>query len=133
MKVVLDTNVLVSGIFFSGPPFQILQAWRNRTIQFVLSVEILDEYRRVSMELAKQFPGIDISSFLDLVTVNSKIIESLPLPAPVCVDPDDDKFIACAIAGKTNIIISGDGHLLKVDGFRNIRVYKPREFVDKYL
>ena len=75
--------------------------------------------------------GIDISSFLDLVTVNSKIIESLPLPAPVCVDPDDDKFIACAIAGKTNIIISGDGHLLKVDGFRNIRVYKPREFVDK--
>jgi predicted nucleic acid-binding protein len=49
------------------------------------------------------------------------------------VDPDDDKFIACAIAGKTNIIISGDGHLLKVDGFRNIRVYKPREFVDKYL
>ena len=125
--------MLVSGIFFSGPPFQILQAWRNRTIQFVLSVEILDEYRRVSMELAKQFPGIDISSFLDLVTVNSKIIESLPLPAPVCVDPDDDKFIACAIAGKTNIIISGDGHLLKVDGFRNIRVYKPREFVDKYL
>jgi putative PIN family toxin of toxin-antitoxin system len=125
--------VLVSGIFFSGPPFQILHAWRNRTIQFVLSVEILDEYRRVSMELAKQFPGIDISSSLDLVTVNSKIIESLPLPAPVCVDPDDDKFIACAIAGKTNIIISGDGHLLKVDGFRNIRVYKPREFVDKYL
>jgi putative PIN family toxin of toxin-antitoxin system len=105
--------VLVSGIFFSGPPFQILHAWRNRTIQFVLSVEILDEYRRVSMELAKQFPGIDISSSLDLVTVNSKIIESLPLPAPVCVDPDDDKFIACAIAGKTNIIISGDGHLLK--------------------
>lgn len=125
--------MLVSGIFFSGPPFQILHAWRNRTIQFVLSVEILDEYRRVSMELAKQFPGIDISSSLDLVTVNSKIIESLPLPAPVCVDPDDDKFIACAIAGKTNIIISGDGHLLKVDGFRNIRVYKPREFVDKYL
>ena len=133
MKIVLDTNVLVSGIFFSGPPFEILQAWFNRTIQFVLSVEILDEYRRVSMELAKQFPETDISSFLDLVTVNSKMIETPPLPGPVCEDPDDDKFIACAIAGKTKMIVSGDKHLLKVDGFRYIRVYKPRDFVDKYL
>ena len=112
MKIVLDTNVLVSGIFFSGPPFEILQAWFNRTIQFVLSVEILDEYRRVSMGLARQFPEIDISSFLDFVTVNSMMIETPPLPVPVCEDPDDDKFIACAIAGKTKIIVSGDKHLL---------------------
>jgi putative toxin-antitoxin system toxin component, PIN family len=133
MRIVLDTNVLVSGIFFTGPPFEILQAWRDRKIQLVLSIEILDEYRRVATELGSQFPDVDISSFLDLVTVNSNIVEAPALPEPVCADTDDDKFIACAIASKTKLIVSGDKHLLKADGFRNIRVFKPRDFADKYL
>jgi uncharacterized protein len=51
----------------------------------------------------------------------------------VCEDPDDDKFIECAIASKTEIIVSGDKHLLKVTGYQGINVLKPREFVDFYL
>lgn len=133
MKIVLDTNVLVSGIFFSGPPLEILKAWRERKIQLLLSDEVLDEYRRVAAELGTQFPAIDISSLLDLITVYSNIIEPVTLPEPVCTDPDDDKFIACAIAGKSGIIVSGDKQLLKVDGYRKIRVIKPRDFVEKYL
>ena len=133
MKLVLDTNVLVSGIFFSGPPFKLLQAWQKREIQIVLSLEILHEYRRVAGALAEQFPAIDISGFMDMLTVNSVLIEAPALSKPVCADPDDDKFIACAIAGKVKTIVSGDKHLLKVDGFRNIRVLKPREFIEKYL
>lgn len=133
MKIVLDTNVLVSGIFFSGPPYKILKAWHERKIQLVLSVEILDEYRRVAAELGSQFPDIDISSFLDLITVYGDIIEAPPLPDRVCDDPDDDKFIACAMAGKIKVIVSGDKHLLKTNGFHNIHVLKPRDFVEKYL
>jgi predicted nucleic acid-binding protein len=45
MKVILDTNVLVSSIFFSGPPYRILEAWRKGKVQFILSSEIIDEYR----------------------------------------------------------------------------------------
>lgn len=51
MKIVLDTNVLVSGIFFSGPPRRIMDAWTEGVIQFVVSVPILEEYRRVATEL----------------------------------------------------------------------------------
>ena len=51
MKVVLDTNVLVSGIFFSGPPAGILRAWSQGKFQLVLSPEILDEYKRVSADV----------------------------------------------------------------------------------
>jgi AbrB family looped-hinge helix DNA binding protein len=47
VRIVLDTNVLVSGVFFGGPPGRILEAWRDRRIQLVLSPEILGEYQRV--------------------------------------------------------------------------------------
>jgi len=50
VKVVLDTNVFVSGVFFSGPPHQILQAWRGGKLQLVISPENFDEYSRVGVE-----------------------------------------------------------------------------------
>ena len=56
-----------------------------------------------------------------------------PLPEPVSVDPDDDKFIACALAADTKLIVSGDRHLLDIDGYQDIRVLKPRRFVNIYL
>jgi len=49
MKVVLDTNVLVLGIFFAGPPSMIVQFWRNRKIELLVSPEILEEYYRVAV------------------------------------------------------------------------------------
>ena len=58
MKVVLDTNVFVSGVFFSGPPYQILQAWRDQKIELIVSPEILAEYQRVSQILAAPYGGV---------------------------------------------------------------------------
>jgi hypothetical protein len=54
MRVVLDTNVFISGVFFGGPPYQILKAWRDGEVQVVLSAEILDEYQRVGHTLGEQ-------------------------------------------------------------------------------
>ena len=70
---------------------------------------------------------------IDLVTVSAKMFPDEKLGEPVCDDPDDDKFIACALAGKSKLIVSGDKHLLKVSGFRGVRILKPREFVDTYF
>lgn len=133
MRVILDTNVFVSGVFFSGPPHQILKAWRDGKLRLVISAEILDEYRRVGQALGEQFPAINLGPFLDLVAATAEMCPAQSLPAPVCVDPDDDKFLACAVAGKIKVIVSGDKHLLQVSGYRNISVLKPREFVDAYL
>ena len=47
MRIILDTNVFVSGVFFTGPPYEILRGWRDGKWQLVISPEILDEYRRV--------------------------------------------------------------------------------------
>ena len=133
MKVILDTNVFVSGIFFSGPPFKILQAWRNDSIQLVISPLILEEYREVALRLADRYAPVDILSIIDLVMVNSDIVQAESFAEPVCEDPDDDMFLACAIGSSVRTIVSGDKHLLKVDGFQDITVIRPKAFVNRYL
>ena len=133
MKVVIDTNVLISGIFFSGPPSEILKAWRKGDIQFVLSSDIADEYVKVARILANDFPGIEINSILTLILTNSEIIQAPAMPHQVCEDLDDDKFLACALAGKCPVIISRDKHLLKLSGYQGINILSPRVFVDRYL
>ena len=133
MKIVLDTNVFVSGIFFSGPPFQILQAWKERKIQFVLSQEIVSEYQRVAEALANKYTIVDISGIIELVTIYSEIVETDGYEIIECEDPDDNKFVECAMAGNCKTIVSGDKHLLKLSGFQNINVLTPRKFVDLHL
>ena len=70
---------------------------------------------------------------LDYVIQNAEVCFAQPLCEPVCEDPDDDKFLACALNCGSKVIVSGDKHLLKVSGYQNIEVLKPRDFVNKYL
>lgn len=133
MKVILDTNILISGIFFSGPPYEILEAWKKGDVQFVLSSEIIDEYIKVSKVLGDRFSGVEISPILMLIITHSETIQSPPFPHQVCEDPDDDKFLTCALSSESKIIISGDKHLLKLSGYRGIAILTPRAFVEQYL
>lgn len=133
MRIVLDTNVVISGVFFSGPPYQILKSWRDEKLQLVISDEIFDEYQRVAEILSIQFPGIDLGPILDLIAIKSELVSPPPLFERVCDDPDDDKFLACALTGKVKLIVSGDKHLLKVSGYHGIKVIRANKFVDEYL
>jgi len=133
MRLILDTNVFISGVFFSGPPYEILNAWRHRKMDLVISPDILDEYRRVGEQLAKRYPGVDLEPFLELLAIKARIVESSLLVESVCSDPDDDKFIACALASRTKLICSGDKALLKASGYRGIKILKPKEFLETYL
>ena len=74
MRVVLDTNVLMSGIFFAGPPTRILAAWAEGRLDLVATVEILAEFRRVGKRLAKQYPSIDVDPVLDFIIREGRII-----------------------------------------------------------
>lgn len=133
MNLVLDTNVFISGVFFSGPPHVILRAWRDGIIRLFVSPEIIAEYRRTGEELAAGFPGVDLNPWLDLVAAAATVVKAPPLPKQVCADPDDDKFLACALAGETKLVISGDKALLAVSGYREIAVLSPRQFIDRHL
>jgi len=133
VKAILDTNVLISGIFFSGIPYEILAAWRDRKIELIISPEILEEYRRVGEEMEIRFPGVEIAPFLELLAIEATMVSAMPLTDSVCTDPDDDKFLACAVASNAKVICSGDKALLKTTGYRGIEVLAPRSFADRFL
>ena len=131
MRLVLDTNVFISGVFFAGPPFDILKSWRVGQVEIVVSAEILDEYRRVGVELSEKYATVDLFPFLELLISHAIVVHAPPLNERVCSDPDE--FMACALAGRSKFICSGDKALLKISGYRGISVVTPRVFVDQYL
>jgi putative PIN family toxin of toxin-antitoxin system len=127
VRAVLDTNVVISGIFFGGTPGRILAAWRAGRFRLVTSPLILDEYRRVARELGARSPGLDIGPILDMLTIHAEVHADVPLDAPHCRDPHDDKFLSCAeVAGA--VLVSGDKDLLAVHGRLGVRVLSPAAF-----
>ena len=133
MRGIINTNVLISGIFFGGPPAKILEAWRGGELKLIVSPEILEEYFEVCARISVRNPDIDIAPILFLIARNSQVVESQPLAEQISRDVDDDKFIACAIASGTRTIISGDNDLLTASGYKKIKVVTPRDFVDRRI
>lgn len=133
MKVVLDTNVVMSGIFFGGIPGQILRAWGGGAFELVLSADILEEYRDVADELAGDHSQLEDAwvPVLALLPRNATLVQAPPLKQQVGADPDDDKFLAAARAAGASIVVSGDKHLKAVSGWNGIEVLSPRGFRDR--
>lgn len=87
--------------------------------EIVCSLEILDEYSRVSDILAKKYPSVDIAPFINLMIRDSEIFTPIKLKTPVSRDPEDDKFIAIALGASCHLIVSGDNDLLSVTGYKD--------------
>lgn len=132
-KVVIDTNVFISGIFFNGPPSRILHAWQEDQFQLAISEEIVAEYRRVLDIFAVKFKHIDFKPVIEMLLIKAELVGSYSFKEQISEDPDDDKFIACAIASKSKFIVSGDKHLLKIGKYLNTNIVTPRYFVDHLL
>ena len=132
-RVVVDTNVFVSS-FFGGNPRKVIDLWKSGDITLCLSAPIVDEYINVLRRLGLQNEG-ELDELLGLFAHGVNVVFTTKTPQLHVVeeDPDDDKFIACAIAGGARIIVSGDNDLLSVSGFSDINVVTPREFIDRYL
>ena len=133
MKIVADTNVIVSGILFGGVPGVIIDAWLDHRIEFLITEEILEEYSEVGNRMVENPAFQDYLLFLRLLVDQSPIRAAVALPSQICSDPDDDKFLACALGGGAEIIVSGDKALLECTGYRGITILSPREFVETYL
>ena len=133
MRIILDTNVLVSGIFFDGPPSEILRFWRQSKIKIILSAPILSEYQGVAENLSDRYPSVNIEPIISLLTIFGDFIDTEGISETICEDQNDNKFIECAIASQCKLIVSGDKHLLKISGYKGILGLTPRAFVNTYL
>lgn len=128
MKAVLDTNVLISGIFFGGHPRAILDAWAAGRFELVLSPSIFDEYVRTCDRLGTSHEGLKSEAILATIIGHGTLVADAIAPGPITADPDDDKFMSCA-QGHGAIVVSGDKHLLDVSGWEGVRVMRPHHFL----
>lgn len=128
MRAILDTNVLVSGIFFGGVPHTVLHAWADARFELVLSPSIIDEYVQTCARLGASHPGLEYQSILATLIGHATLLPDATSPSPITADPDDDKFMLCARASGA-VVVSGDHHLLEQSGWEGIAVMKPRDFL----
>jgi len=128
VKVLLDTNVLISGIFFGGPPRAVLDAWAEERFELLVSPSIFDEYVRTCDRLGSSHPGLEYHSILATIIGRGHLVPDASVPGPITGDPDDDKFMICARAYGA-IVVSGDKHLLHASGWEEVRVVRPSDFL----
>ncbi len=130
LKAVIDTNVFVSS-YFGGIPKQIINYWKDGQIRLCLSQEIIEEYLEVLVRLGLD-SKTEISNLAKLFAegYNSLFAATVPELHIVNSDPDDNKFIECAVALDCKIIISGDKHLKDLKKYVDIKIMSPREFID---
>jgi len=132
-KVVVDTNVFVSS-FFGGNPRKIVDLWKSDQLTLCLSRPIIDEYVGVLQRLGLKNER-ELSELLSLFAHGFHVLFSAKTPELHLVekDPDDDKFIECAVALKADFVISGDKALIAIQDYMGIRIVTPKKFLDSYI
>ena len=130
MRIVVDTNVIASAVFFGGKPYQLLHYIMEDRVDVVASKEIVDEYEEIVLRLKQKYPSIntkiplhDLLAKFDIIRVTSDI--------HVSRDPDDDKFISCAVDGKCLYIVSGDSDLLSIENYGDIEILTVVDFLSR--
>ena len=128
-KVVIDTNVFISS-FFGGTPRKIIDLWKDGKIILCLTQEIIEEYLEVLNRLGlKDKKEIDNLIKLFAEGYNSVFSSKTPNIHVVEDDPDDDKFLECAVALDSKIIVSGDKHLKAIKKYIDIEIMSPKNFI----
>jgi putative PIN family toxin of toxin-antitoxin system len=132
VKVVGDTNVLVSALLFGGKPGKLIPLWQRGAINSLASKEIIDEYLRVLTYPKFKLAEEDINFLLyEEILPYFEVIDVEPGSRIIKKDPEDDKFIRCALAGKAEWIISGDRHLLALKTYQKVKILTPSSFLQK--
>lgn len=132
MRVVLDTNVVVSALLWRGTPYRLLHAIRTREdTQLFSSIALLEELADVLLRPgpAKRLALIGQSAHQAMADYVEAVDIVTPLATPRVIqdDADDDHVIAAAVAAEADVIISGDGHLLALGIHQAIRVVPPAD------
>ncbi len=132
LRVVIDTNVFISS-FFGGIPREIINLWKEGEIVLCLSQSIVEEYIEVLNRLGLK----DKNELFKLIKLfaegyNSVFAANTPELNVVKNDPDDNKFIECAVELESKVIVSGDKHLREVRKYIDIEIISPREFIERF-
>jgi len=135
-KVVLDTNVLISGVIASGYSASILDAARREEIKLITSAHLLEEFSDVvsRRHIARKYPKAaeEAEALLDFLRAFAILASGIPDEHAISPDRDDDFVLACALDKRADCIVSGDPHLLDLKTYNGIPIFTPKEFVERY-
>ena len=135
-RAVIDTNVLVSSFLKpASVPALVIDAWRKGKFLLCYSRAMRGEYRRTLTRMFAKGGVLPPHIAAELSAIKSKgaMFEYLPdFSGSIPEDPDDEKFLECAVAAKA-VIVSGDKHLLKRDGFEGVAVIEPADFLREVI
>ncbi len=134
IKLVLDTNTLISGFFWEGNEAELIRKIENNKAQLFISNEIIDEVEsvikrpkfRLVLEKTSQTPEQIISKIISL----SHFVTGPKVKDTIKDDPSDEKFISCAVNAKADYIISGDNHLLNIKNYNSIKIIRTYEILE---
>ena len=128
----MDTNVLISGVFFGGFPRKILSSVVIGKITACATAEIINEYEEIVQEMIDRKQGhinkailVPLIKAIEIIESSSRIV--------ICRDPDDDKFLECAKDSHALYIVSGDKELLVIKEYGSIQIVTAKDFCEKYL
>jgi putative PIN family toxin of toxin-antitoxin system len=129
MRVVADTNILISAFLFGGLPRVFLDRGIAGAFSLVTSGALLDE---LDEKLSGKFavPESKALAFLSQLKSNAAVVNPSFVLDAVFDDPDDNRVLECAIAGKANCIVSGDRHLLRLGSYEGIAIHTVRQFLE---
>jgi len=133
MRVVLDTNVVISATLIKGGnEDRILRAWQRGAFQLVVSRQILEEMGRVLFyERIRKFQWMDdadVVALLQILAAESVLVAGR-LKVKASRDPADDKFLAAAVEGKAEYVVTGDKDLLVLKAYRRVEIVTPGRFI----
>ena len=125
LRIVLDSNVIISGFLFGRPPARLLELALAGSVRCFTSLPILDEVREVLLRPKFGLSPDQAMRFVEALHDLCELVTPEERVQAVAADPDDDAVLECALAAKANMIVSGDSHLLKLLKFRHVRIVAP--------
>lgn len=132
-RVVLDTNTLVSALLFKGSLAGLVALWQSSRFTPIFSRETFSEFNAVLEYPKFSLTAQEISFIIqEEVLPYFEVVDGDEQVTGICRDPDDDKFIACAVSASAEFIVSGDKDLLDIGRFKNIRIISPSDFLKKF-
>ena len=129
IRVVLDTNIIISSVFWKGNPHEVVRRGILRVYQSVTSAEILDEAVN-KLRTKFKFPEESIQELVAILLAHSHVVEPTS-KFDVVRDKSDNKVIECAFDGKADYIVTGDPDLLDLKEFKSTRIITAKEFLEK--
>lgn len=128
-SVVADTNIFISGIFWTGASYKFIRLAETNIIDVFISKEIISELVRV-LKRDFDYPDNKIKTTIYSICLYAKMIELKNIPDVVKNDSSDNHILACALEADADYIITGDYHLLDIKEYSGIKIIKPEEFLE---